>query len=207
MTTTIANNSAPASFDVLLDRMMPHFKFFAQRVRRPKGIDIEDIIQDLSGMALLSYNSLVRRGKEVFFSPILNYAIKHYRQGRRFTGSNSTDVHSEETQRLGRSKLHQLSEYDDEQVNKGLDTREFMEDRRVNVADTVQFVIDYEDWLSNQSARDQQIIKDLSYGYTTGDVAKKYAVSDGLISQYRKRYGNSWKTFIDPAEEGMAVPA
>jgi hypothetical protein len=82
-----------------------------------------------------------------------------------------------------------------------------MEDRRVNVADTVQFVIDYEEWLSNQSARDQQIIKDLAYGYTTGDVAKKYAVSDGLISQYRKRYGNSWKTFIDPTAEGMLVPA
>ena len=71
-----------------------------------------------------------------------------------------------------------------------------MEDLAVNVVNTVQFSVDYESWFSKQIPRDQQIITDLSYGYTTGEAAKKYGVSDGLISQYRKRYHNDWNDFM-----------
>jgi hypothetical protein len=210
--TTIINTSAPyhvAPFDVLLVKMEPHFRYYAKRLMRRKGrgLDFDDVMQDLRGLALELYTSAVRRGKEVFFSPILNFAIKKYRAGRRFTGYNSTDIHSEETQRLGRSKLHQLSVFDSEQRTKELDTREFMEDRRVNVADQVQFKVDFEDWHYNQSPRDQQIIDDLAMGETTNAVAKKCGVSASLISIKRKDFAKSWKMFLDPPEAGMLVPA
>jgi DNA-directed RNA polymerase specialized sigma24 family protein len=213
--TTIANTStpsvqfAPASFDVLLEKMMPHFRYFAKQFIRRYGrrYEFDDVMQDLIGMALDKYRSLVQRGKEVFYSPIVNYTIKHYRYGRRLTGYNSTDIHSEETQRLGRSDLCQLSTFDSEDRTKELDCREFMEDRRVSIFDTVQFTVDFEDWVAQQAPRDQQIITDLSYGESTGSVARKYRVSDGLISQYRKRYRTSWDSFIDPPEAGMAVLA
>ena len=82
-----------------------------------------------------------------------------------------------------------------------------MEDRKVNVADAVQFKMDYQDWYYRQSPRDQQIITDLSMSETTGDVAKKFGVSPASISIKRKDFANSWKTFIDPPEAGMLVPA
>jgi hypothetical protein len=189
--------------------MEPHFRYFTKRLIRRKGrrLDFDDVMQELRGLALELYTSAVRRGKEVFFSPILNFAIKRYRDGRRFTGYNSTDIHSEETQRLGRSNLHQLSVFDDEHKTQNLDTREFMEDRRVNVADTVQFMIDFEDWHYRQSSRDQEIINDLAMGETTNAVAKKCGVSASLISIKRKDFANSWKRFIDPPEAEVAVPA
>ena len=59
---------------------------------------------------------------------------------------------------------------------------------RYPVDRTVQFKMDFfEGWLQAQSERDRSIILDLATGETTGAVARKYGVSDGLISQYRKR--------------------
>jgi len=183
----------PVSFDVLLDKMMPHFRYYAkQHVRRKnRRYDYDDVIQDLVGFALEMYHSLIQRGKEVFFSPILNYAIKRYQDGRRFTGSNTTDILSHQTQILGRSDVCQLSAFEGD-----LDERDFMEMVQPSVADAVQWKIDYETWLVNLTPRDQAIAMDLSYGHTTSEVAAKYGVSAGLISQYRKRYAQSWNDFI-----------
>jgi hypothetical protein len=144
------------------------------------------------GIALDMYTSQVRRGKEVYYSPLVRYAIKRYRGGRRFTGSNSTDVLSEQTQMIGRSEVCRLSEFDGDP---GCWDFEHY-NRLPDVAEAVQWKIDYETWLAQQTPRDQKIALDLSYGYTTGEVAKRYGVSDGLISQYRKRYAESWNAYI-----------
>jgi RNA polymerase sigma factor (sigma-70 family) len=194
--TTFTNTTAPVSFEVLLAKMMPHFRFYAKRhVRRnSKHVDYDDVIQELTCMALQSYTSLVQQGKEVFYTPIMQFAIKRYQDGRRFTGSNRTDIHAHQTQILGRAKTYPLSEFEQ---NGELDEWNFMEDHRQhNAAEAAQWKIDYETWFANLAPRDQSIAKDLSYGYTTGEVAKKYKVSDGLISQYRKRYSDNWNNFI-----------
>ena len=190
--TAITNSttpSAPVSFEVLLAKMLPHFRYYAKRCSRSKRFDRDDVVQDLAGIALDFYTSLVRQGKEVFYSPLVRYSIKRYKSGRRFTGLNSTDILSEHAQLLGRSHTCQLSEFDDQDAD-------CMEDLAVNVVNTVQFSVDYESWFSKQVPRDQQIITDLSYGYTTGEAAKKYGVSPGLISQYRKRYRDDWNDFM-----------
>jgi hypothetical protein len=184
----------PVSFEVLLDKMMPHFRYYARWHGKNKGRrnEDDDVIQDLTCMALDMYNSLVQRGKEVFYTPIMKYALRRYQAGRRFMGANTTDVLAEQTQILGRSSVYQLSEFDGD-----LDAWDFMEDHRQHdAAEAVSWKIDYEAWLSMQSPRDQKIALDLSYGYTTSEVAKTYGVSDGLISQYRKRYADSWNNFI-----------
>jgi len=193
--------SAPVSFDVLYAKMLPHFRYFAKRLMRRMGrgiTDFDDVIQELTGFALELYTSLVRRGKHdvIYYTPLMKYAIKRYREGRRFIGSNTTDILSHQTQILGRSDTCQLSQFGDKQ-----DTWDFMTDRKGRVLDAVQFKIDHADWLQRQTSRDQQIIHDLMMGETTGNVARRYGVSDGLISQYRKRYADSWKTFITDKRE------
>ena len=197
--TTFVNNAAPTvpTFDSLLAKMLPHFKHYARKYSRSKRIDRQDVIQDLIGLALQIYNSAVRRGKEssIYYTPLMQWAIKRYREGRRCRGYNSTDILSEHTQMLGRSEVHSFHDGERE------DRHHCMEDRRVNVADAVQFKIDFADWYEQQSERDKRIITDLSRGERTGDVARKYGVSDGLISQYRKRYRNSWDNFIGGTHE------
>jgi hypothetical protein len=197
--TTFTNSTpaAPVAFDLLLEKMEPHFKFYARRYSRRKRIDRDDVMQDLTGLALENYTSLIRRGKEVFYSPVMQFAIKKYRSGRRFTGMNTTDILSEQTQMLGRSKARQFSEFDGDPGQ--WDFEHY--NRQPDVVDAVQMSIDYDSWYQRQTERDRAIIHDLSMGETTGNVAKKYNVSAALISQYRRRYDNSWHAYIADKRE------
>jgi DNA-directed RNA polymerase specialized sigma24 family protein len=193
MPTFVYPSPAP-TFDSLLTKMQPHFRYFAKRLIRRKGrrIELDDVIQELTGLALELYTSLIRRGKAVFYSPLVRYAIMRYNAGRRCTGSNTTDVLSEQAQRLGRCNTCQLSTFDSEPLH--LDFKHYK--RQSDVFDIVQLRIDYSTWLTLQSPRDQSIVKALSYGFTTNEVAKMHGVSAGLISQYRRRYSDSWDSFI-----------
>ena len=98
--TAIVTSSVP-SFESLLQRMTPHFQFFAKRVLKLRGDDFDDVLQELSAIAYELYLSLVKRGKEIFYTPLLKFAIKRYREGRRFIGSNSTDALSDKTKLMG----------------------------------------------------------------------------------------------------------
>jgi hypothetical protein len=201
---TITNATTPTvvSFEVLLAKMNPHFKFFAKRVLKLKADNLDDALQELRAIAFDIYRSLIRRGKQAFYTPIMNYAIKRYNSGRRFAGTSTTDVLSDCTRILERCDICSLDTFD---LNGDLP---FLTDwRQPNVADTVQFKIDFEEWHYRQSPKDQQIIGDLAMSETTNAVAKKHGVSASLISIKRKDFANSWKAFIDPPEAGMLVPA
>jgi len=202
--TTIANTSVPSvvSFEVLLAKMEPHFRFFAKRVLKLRADNLDDALQEMRAIAFDIYRRLVQQGKEVFYTPIKNFTIRRYKSGRRFVGTSTTDVLSDCTRILERCDICSLNQFD---LNDG--DLWFLFDQKSNVADAVQFKMDYQDWYCRQSPRDQQIIDDLMMNETTGYVAKKYKVSPALISQYRKRYAESWKKFIDPPEAGMLVPA
>jgi hypothetical protein len=204
--TTIANNPTPSHvipFEDLLAKMEPHFRFFAKRDLRLKADNFDDALQEMRAIAFGIYRSLVRRGKEVFYTPIMKFAIKRYKSGRRFAGSSTKDILADQTRILGRSEVCSLSQFDVKDDN----SLHFMVDGKSNVADTVQFKIDFEDWYSQQSPKHQQIIDDLAMSETTTAVAKKHGVTPAAISIKRKGFANSWKMFIDPPEAGMLVSA
>jgi DNA-directed RNA polymerase specialized sigma24 family protein len=191
---TTVTSSIP-TFESLLERMTPHFRYFAKRVLRLKGDDFDDVLQELSAIAYEMYLGLVKRGKEVFFTPLMKFAIKRYRDGRRFAGTNSVDVLSDRTKMKGRSTI------------KNGDTLYYMLDQRDNVAKTVQFKVDFQDWYHLQTPQDQSYIADLALNYTASEVARRHGVSAVTICHRRKKYATSWDTFIDPPEADSAVIA
>ena len=181
----IVTHTVP-TFESLLQKMTPHFKFFAKRVLKLKGDDFDDVLQELSAIAYEMYLSLVKRGKEIFYTPLLKFSIKRYREGRRFIGSNSTDALADKTRVMGRTI-----------IKKG-DTLHLMLDQKDNVARAVQFKLDFTDWYHRQGTRDQQIITDLAMSETTNAVAKKFGVTAGAISIKRRTFEKSWHNFINP---------
>ena len=135
--------------------------------------------------------------KEVFYTPIMKYAIRRYNSGRRFSGTSTVDVLSDCTRILERCDICSLDQF---YLHDG--DLPFLTDwRQSDVADAVQFKIDFEDWVAQQTGRDQQIIGMLCKGHTTNDVSRKHGVSAGLISQYRRRYETSWQDFIADKRE------
>ena len=61
---TIANASAPTvvSFEVLLAKMEPHFKFFAKRVLKLKADNLDDALQE--GKCVVSLLSFVPKSRD-----------------------------------------------------------------------------------------------------------------------------------------------
>ena len=191
--TAIVPSSVP-TFESLLRKMEPHFQFFAKRVLKLRGDDFDDVLQELSAIAYELYLSLVKRGKEIFFTPLLKFAIKRYREGRRFIGYNSVDALSEGTRQKGRVI-----------VKKG-DTLHVMLDMRSNVARAVQFKIDFSDWFHLQTPQDRDCIVDLAMGFSQTEIARRRGVSPAAICQRQRKYAASWKDFFtDPPDESDAA--
>ena len=67
--------------------------------------------------------------------------------------------------------------------------------RHGSIPERVALRIDVPQWLRRLSRRMQRIAKDLAIGCTTGEVAGKYGLSAGRISQIRKELYVSWKDF------------
>ena len=197
-----ATVTSTVTFDDLLIKMLPRFQSYARRLqRRFKHFDVDDTVQDLVGMALQMYRSLQLRGKQAFYSPIMKFAIKRFRDGRRFVGQNKTDALAVQTQMLGRSAVYSLDQLDDGDVPRITKSRE------PSIFRAVQTKMDFQAWYHRQSTRDQEIITDLAMSETTTAVAKKYGVTPGAISQRRKAYSLSWNAFINPGDADSAVVA
>ena len=80
-----------------------------------------------------------------------------------------------------------------------------MEDRKMNVAQSVGFKIDFDDWYHMQSAKDKSIIRDLAMGEIPSDIARKHGQSPASITYRRRYYANSWKDYTaDRFEGGVA---
>jgi hypothetical protein len=76
-----------------------------------------------------------------------------------------------------------------------------VQDRRAPVADQVAVKIDVGAWFATLTKRMKEIAKDLAFGCSTSEVAKKYGVTPGRVSQLRRVLEESWAAF-----QGEAVP-
>lgn len=184
--------------------LLPGIKSYAWRAFQDYGHDRrDDAVGEVVAWAFVLVKQLAEQGRldEAFATPIAMYAIKRYREGRRVgSGQNSTDVTSPHCQLLGRAKIRNagLARH----IADSFESEASAADARYPVHKIVQLRIDFfQTWLMQQSQRDQEIIRDLARGETTNDVSRKHGVSAGLISQYRRRYAESWYSFINPAEE------
>ena len=70
-----------------------------------------------------------------------------------------------------------------------------VEDSRTPVPDQVAFRIDFSDWLKRQPRRNRRIAEALAVGNATGEVARRFHVTSGRISQLRRQFHRSWQEF------------
>ena len=172
-----------------------------EECRDPNSLD--ELVQSVQVYSWESIRSLARKGRlcDAYATVLANYGIRKYLTGR--VGgipSNSTDVLGERCKYLNRAKVKNYGLC--EHVTDSFESEATANDGRYPVHRTVGLKIDFfENWLTKQTPRDQRIIKDMAMGETTNDLARKYGVSAASISQYRRKYAESWYAFIDPKEE------
>ena len=110
----------------------------------------------------------------------------------------SRDVYDEH----GRIKHgHQLKHIGSPREQCGGWKEQLVDNSRTPVADQAAFSIDFPEWLATLSARDRRIVDDLAAGERTGDVARKFGVSAGRVSQMRGQLKESWEAFGEDGDD------
>jgi len=154
-----------------------------------------DAVQEVILLAFDMFVSLVRRGREslAYPTPLVQYAIRQYRIGRRLgTTVSINDVTSPVCRYERGVQVQSLDKY-----NTATDAwREVLvEDRKVGPADTAAARLDTSAWLRSLPQRDRKVAKVLAAGETTNAAAKKFRISAGRISQLRRELEESWEKF------------
>jgi hypothetical protein len=164
-----------------------------------RGLDPEaraEAVQEGTCNAMIAYVRLYERGKldRAYPSPLAIYAARQVRDGRKVGGNlNIKDVSSAYCRRLKHIMLERLDKWD---RNEEEWLEIVVEDRNATPADVVRVRLDFAAWLKTLSRRDRKVALDLANGKRTGEVARRYDLSDGRISQLRRELHLSWQIMM-----------
>jgi len=155
----------------------------------------EELIQEVVANSYRAWVLLVRRGKEsvAYATPLAQYAIRQVLDGRRVGGHQS----AQDIMSVGASKLHgfKVEQFDQRDQQTGIWKEQLVEDRRAGPAEVAAARLDLAAWYRTLSKRNRQIASALSMGDTTADVARRYALTPGRVSQLRVWLRKHWEQF------------
>jgi len=176
-------------------RVEPAIRAHARiRFRRLRPDEKEEAVAETVAAACVSYAHLACQGKlgQAFTASLADFAVRHTVEGRHVGGSQSSrDITSTLARRRHGFSLHRLLPRHDYYGLRPLVT----ERKAYSPADVAAFRIDFAEWLTGFPRRDRRIIARMISGDGTFDVADRFGVTAGRISQLRRRYERSWRVF------------
>jgi hypothetical protein len=193
---------APEWHDRFLD-MLPTIKRYACKSFREFDRETkEDLVEECVANCYCAYARLVERGKEhvAFPTRLAGYAVRQIKDGRRVgKKGNAKDVYDIHARVKGGYQLKYIGS-PHEQC--GGWKEQLIDNRRTPVPEQAAFRLDFPCWLRTLSRRDRRIVNQLAAGERTSDVARKFGVSAGRVSQMRGQLREGWEAF---GEDGDAV--
>ena len=125
---------------------------------------------------------------------LARYGIAQVRDGRRV--GNKLSIRDPLSAYCQRKKGVAVERFDrfDEEENAWAEAV-VVDTRLAPVPDIVAFRCDFTDWLASLTRRDRRLAETLALGNRTGDVAKRFKLSAGRVSQLRTELATSWKQF------------
>ncbi len=202
MSTVIVSSSV--SNDVRSNVFLKMFPTLCKAIkrgfRRLRGDQREEAIQEALANAFVAFSRLVDLGRMQFAFPsaLARFAVAQVRDGRRVGGSlNVRDVLSEYAQQRKQLQVQRLDLFSRHAAQW---CEVVVEDYQTPVPDQVCFRIDFPEWLSRLSIRHRRVAEALAIGDTTGEIARKFAISSGRVSQLRRELHASWELFHADAD-------
>jgi hypothetical protein len=181
------------AFLTMLPAMVRHFRVAFCHLRpEAKAEAVAEAIAN----ACAAYQRLAVQGhiERAFPSALARFAVWQVNDCRRVgTSQNIRDASSELAHRKGRVVLERLDHFDktSEQWQEAV-----VEDHHTPVFDQVWFRIDFPAWLAGFRPRDRKMANALAVGNSTGEVARRFGLSAGRVSQLRRELYDSWKEFL-----------
>jgi hypothetical protein len=188
------------SFLVLLPQIERHARIYFRQIACPSLRN--DRIAEAVGLAWKWHGRLLEQGKDVFafpvvFSLMVGRAVK---SGRRLCGQEKVaDAMSSIAQQRRSFTVSSLPQ------GSSLEGNVFDEALRDNTQSTVPdqaaFRIDFCAWQKSLTWRERAIVQQLALGHTATEVASRFGVSAGRISQLRRHFHDGWQAFCDPVQD------
>ena len=161
----------------------------------------QEAVAESVAAAFSAYAQLVARGKEhlAFATVLAGHAVKQTCAGRQVGGHlNSNDISSIYGQRRRQLRLARLDRFDS---SEGGWKEVLIEDQRTPIPDKVAFRCDFPVWLDSFSSRDRKIAEALAEGGSTSEVARRFGITLGRVSQLRRKFEKSWLEFHGEEEQ------
>jgi len=194
-------------------QILPAVQTHAQiRFRQLRAERREEAIQETIAAACVNYQLAAVQGKLDVVSPgpLADFAVRHVKTGRHVGGSQdgARDVLSRVCQaRHGVEVVSSDRHRVPGSLHDGSDGWKMIAiaDRRASIPDVAALRIDFADWLKTLTRRDRRIVNVLAQGQRTMEVAQKFKVTPGRISQLRCRFERSWKSFQGETDSPAVV--
>ena len=157
----------------------------------------EDAIEEGVVHSLLAYIRLHGQGRAEVATPssLAWYSSRQVKRGRPATGRMN-----------GKEPLSRYAQIGngigiERQPGNWIDA--MVEDKRAAVADQVAAKMDVGAWFATLTKRMKEVARDLAFGCSTSEVARKHGVTAGRISQLRRTLEKSWTEFQNEAAPAM----
>ena len=192
----IRHRASPQHWHQKFLDMLPLIRKYAHNAFQhldPDGRD--DAVHEVIANALVAFARLVQLGKAnlAYPSVLARYGAAQFRQGRRVGNRwRVGEVLAEYAQRNKGFLVERLDRFHKES---GEWLEAIVEDTQTPVPDQVAFRIDFPEWLNSQTRRNRRIAEALAVGTSTAEVAKRFNLSSGRISQLRQQFHRSWLEF------------
>jgi hypothetical protein len=200
------------AFLLILPRIETNARIWSRHLVCP-GLK-EDFVCEAVALAWRSFLRLAEQGRDAteFASALASLVVRAVRSGRRLCSQErSRDVMSAAAQRRGGFRVEDLlppasatherlkSEPGGQRRQDAFEER-LRDNTQTPVLEQVVFRCDFPAWLLTLSRRTRQVIDDLVAGDGTGDVARKFGLSPGRVSQLRRQFQDDWQRFCGEGE-------
>lgn len=158
----------------------------------------QDKVQEVRSLCWKWVRALNKVGKAwwEFVSQLASYACRAVKSGRKVTGMISAkDVLNEMTQARKGFYVGKLVEQ--ETLSDNPITDALIDNTQTPVDEQVAFRLDFPAWRGTYDERRQRIMDALALSHRTKDVAAKFKMSEGRVSQLRREFMDDWQRFTD----------
>ena len=193
-TPRLASGDLHAHFLSILPRIELHGRVYFRHLRCPHKK--EDLIAEMVALCWKWFVRLAERGRDAtrFPSALATYAAKAVRSGRRLTGmERAKDVLSPLAQQrrgFAVGKLPACSTLNGSPLEEAL-----RDNTRSPVDEQVAFRLDFPAWLRTLARRDRRLVEGMALGHRTLDLALRFRLSAGRVSQLRREFKRGWERF------------
>jgi len=202
-----------AAFLEIMARIELHAQIRFRHLRCPHRR--ADAVAECVALCWAWFVRLAKRGLDgtSYASMLATYAVKQVRSGRRLTGLNTRDAMSPQAQQRHNFIVESLPSsprashehlYGDAHGQRDQDAFEerLRDNTTTPIPDQASFRIDFPRWLHTHSERNQRIANAMMLGLMTKELAQKFGITPGRVSQLRRWFHDDYQRFHG---EGSAV--